>query len=202
MVLILTWFPRFRSFKWKWLWRTSETSALAVKTRKISPFEKCSDKCPCHKVDQSCTRLCRCYNCKNTPTCGVGRKSQRSRRPTCNSQVVSRRSPQVKVSMCSWWHRMHRCLQMFQLWKHCSSSSWPGKNPKTKRSEIGRPSLHTRGRRGRNSRCGGGLWTLKKHWNVLFDGLLSQGISINSKNLHDLYDFVAKSLAVVGVALT
>ena len=93
---------------------------------------------------------------------------------------------------------MHRCLQMFQLWKHCSSSSWPGKNPKTKRSEIGRPSLHTRGRRGRNSRCGGGLWTLKKHWNVLFDGLLSQGISINSKNLHDLYDFVAKSLAVVG----
>ena len=36
---------------------------------------------------------------------------------------------------------------------------------------------------------------------VCRDVLLSQGVSINSKNLHDLYDFVVKSPAVMEMSL-
>ncbi|CAH3166316.1 unnamed protein product [Pocillopora meandrina] len=36
------------------------------KNKSVSDIFCVSGKCPCHKVNHSCTRSCRCYNCKNT----------------------------------------------------------------------------------------------------------------------------------------
>ena len=82
-------------------------------TRAVSDFFCISGKCPCRKVNHSCTRLCRCYNCKNTSTsnkvlmieksvkrgcrCGVGRK-----RKGAGDQQASHKSCQdgLRKSKC------------------------------------------------------------------------------------------------------
>ena len=69
-------------------------------------------------------------------------KEQRGRRTKCKSQVVSRQSPQAEVSVKSADALIVETLFKLELTRE---------NPQNERSEIGRPSLHIRGKRDQSS---------------------------------------------------
>lgn len=132
-------------------------------------------------------------------------KEQRGRRTKCKSQVVSRRSPQVEVSVCSGWRRMHRSLRMLRLWKHRSSSSWPGKNTETKEATVS-PYKRKKGSKfmkGQNAEVDCGPWRNIETLCLMLcrNVLQSQELSLNSQTLHAVYDFVAKSPAIMDRSL-
>ena len=83
-------------------------------TRAVSDFFCISGKCPCRKVNRhSCTRLCRCYNCKNTSTSNKVVMIEKSVKRGCRCGVGRKRKaagdPQASHKSCQDGLRKSKC---------------------------------------------------------------------------------------------
>ena len=174
------------------------------KRSQISPFQIfcVSGKCPCHKVNHSCTRSCRCYNCKNTCNsnevvkvkkslkrgcrCGVGQKSKDTREPnashmSCQDGLRKSKCPCVAGSIgCT---EVCRCLTCGNI---VQARTDPGKTPKRKRRNRATVSPYKRKKGskfmiGQNVEVDCGPWRNMETLCLMVcqDVLLSQGLSIN-----------------------
>ncbi|CAH3166876.1 unnamed protein product [Pocillopora meandrina] len=194
------------------------------KNKSVSDIFCVSGKCPCHKVNHSCTRSCRCYNCKNTCNsndvvkvkkslkrgcrCGVGQKSKRDGGPnashkSCQDSLRKSKCPCVAGGIgCTEVCRCFNCGNIVQ------ARADPGKSPKRKKRNRATVSPYKRKKGSKfmisqNAEVDCGPWRNIETLCLMVcrDVMLSQGLSINSKNLRDLYDFVAKSPAVMEMSL-
>ncbi|CAH3035163.1 unnamed protein product, partial [Pocillopora meandrina] len=118
------------------------------KNKSVSDIFCVSGKCPCHKVNHSCTRSCRCYNCKNTCnsnevvkvkkslkrgcSCGVGQKSKGDGAPNASHKSCQdslRKSKCPCVAGCIGCTEVCRCFNCGNIVQARADPE----NPKTKK---------------------------------------------------------------------
>ena len=162
-------------------------------------------------MNHSCACLCRCFNWKNTSTsnkvvmieksvkrgcrCGVERKRKGAGVPQASHKSVQD-GPYVAGGIgCTDVGRCFNCGNIV----HARADS--GKTPKRKKRNRVTVSPYKREKGsllmiGQNAEVDYGPWRNIETpcLMVCRDVLLSQGISINSNNLHDLYDFVSPAV--------
>lgn len=175
-------------------------------------------------MSHSCTRLCRCYNCKNTSTSNKVVMIEKSVKRGCRCGVGRKRKaagdPQASHKSCQDGLRKSKCpcvaggigctdvCSCFNCGNIVQARADSGKTPKRKKRNRVTVSPYKRKKGSlfmisQNAEVDYGPWRNIETLCLMVcrDVLLSQGISINSKNMHDLYDFVAKSPAVVDMSL-
>ena len=151
------------------------------------------------KVKKSLKRGCRCE---------VGPKSKGDGEPnashkSCQDSLRKSKCPCVAGGIgCTEVCRCFNCGNIVQ------ARADPGKSPKRKKRNRATVSPYKRKKGSKfmisqNAEVDCGPWRNIETLCLMVcrDVMLSQGLSINSKNLRDLYDFVAKSPAVMEMSL-
>ena len=180
-----------------------------------------SNRCPCYKLERSCSRKCRCYNCKNKNDskpngikknkkskghrCGIAKK--------CKGSDASNKSCQdsVRKSGCQWVAsgtgcselcRCVNCGNIFQARIAIESTS----NPRKRRRQLVSPYKRKTGSTfmsAENVPVKSGPWRSLEMLCLMVcrEVLFRHGVCVNTRNLQILFIFVAQSDSVKDMPL-
>lgn len=199
----------------------TETRCTCGKNKKDPMNISCvASKCPCYQQKQSCSRKCRCYNCKNEHIttnqpnrnetvvnragcrCGSSTSEDPSQLSCRDGQRKSKCSCVRGGTGCSELCKCFNCANIFQA---RVSSATPSPQRKRQR-EIVSPYKRKKGTdfmEFQNVPVTSGPWRGLETLCLIVcqEVLLSNDISVNSSNLKLLYNFVAEYNSVKALSL-